>query len=198
MHLRQFFAELAEVNLKTFWVNYWYMLEIRFHGRGGQGSVTSAIILAKAVGLEGKHTQAFSAFGPERRGAPVRAFCRISNVPITRRSQVYKPDYVVVLDPSLLNLPEVSEGLKENSEIIINTTEPVNSPQKTRSFDATGLALKVLGKEIVNTAMLGVFAKATRHVRLESLLEALGEVFSGKVLELNRELVRKAYEEAKE
>jgi pyruvate ferredoxin oxidoreductase gamma subunit len=174
------------------------MIEIRFHGRGGQGAVTSAIILAKAVGKEGKHSQAFSAFGPERRGAPVRAFCRISSSPITLRSQVYTPDYVIVLDPSLLNLPEVSEGLKEDSEIIINTDKPVNSPHSTHTYDATKLALGVLGKEIVNTAMLGVFAKATNLVRLESLLDALGEVFSGKVLESNRELVKKAYQEVKE
>lgn len=174
------------------------MLEIRFHGRGGQGAVTSAIILAKAVGKEGKHSQAFSAFGPERRGAPVRAFCRISNNPITRRSQVYTPDYVVVLDPSLLNLPEVSEGLKENSEIIINTGNPVNSPHKTHTFDASKMAQEVMGKDIVNTAMLGVFARATRLVSLESLLAALEEVFSGKVLESNKELVKKAYQEAKE
>jgi len=174
------------------------MLEIRFHGRGGQGSVTSAVLLAKAAGKEGKYSQAFSAFGPERRGAPVRAFCRISNIPITRRSQVYNPDYVVVLDPSLLTLPEVSEGLKEDSEIIINTNKPVNSPHKTHTYDATSLALKILGKEIVNTAMLGVFAKVTKLVRPESLLEALEEVFSGKILELNKEVVKKAYEGANE
>lgn len=174
------------------------MLEIRAHGRGGQGAVTGVVLLAKAGGYEGKYTQAFAAFGPERRGSPTRAFCRISNTPITRRSQVYTPDYVVVLDPSLLNLPEVSEGLKEDSEIIINTDKPVSSPHKTHIFDATSLALQVLGKEIVNTAMLGVFAKATKLVRLESLLEALGEVFSGRLLELNKELVKKAYEEAGE
>jgi pyruvate ferredoxin oxidoreductase gamma subunit len=172
------------------------MIEIRFHGRGGQGAVTSATVLAKAAGIEGKHAQAFPAFGPERRGAPVRAFCRIDEKPITIRSQVYSPDYVVVLDPALLQFQEVSDGLKDRSEVVINSGDAEAAGRKTHRYDASKKATEILGREIVSTAMLAVFAKATGAVRLESLLKALEDMFSGKVLELNKELVTKVYEEA--
>lgn len=173
------------------------MLEIRIHGRGGQGAVTMATLLAKAAGYDDKYAQAFPAFGPERRGAPVRAFCRISNVPITVRSQVYNPDYVVVLDSTLLSRPEISEGLKEKSVIIVNAGQRVNvAGRKILSVDATSLALNILGKDIVNTAMLGTFSKATALVKLESIKKAIQEVFGerGKLAELNIQLVQKAYD----
>ncbi len=96
------------------------MIEVRIHGRGGQGAVTAVTLLAKAAGVEDKYSQAFPAFGPERRGAPVKAFCRISENPITTREQVYNPDYIIVLDPSLLFLPEIVEGIKPSSVVIIN------------------------------------------------------------------------------
>lgn len=173
------------------------MIEIRLHGRGGQGSVTAATILAKAAGYDDKYAQAFPAFGTERRGAPVRAFCRISDKPITIRSQVYEPDFVVVLDSSLLGLPEVGEGLKEDSLAMINSKRQEKLGDRIVCYDATSLALEVLGKPIVNTAMLGALAKATGIVSLESLLKAVGDVFPGKVGEANKELVRKAYQEVK-
>jgi pyruvate ferredoxin oxidoreductase gamma subunit len=172
------------------------MIEIRFHGRGGQGAVTAAALLAKAAGYDNKFSQGFPAFGVERRGAPVKAFTRISDQPITIRSQVYKPDYIVILDPSLAGLPEVKEGLKPESSVVMNGRE--SNPgfeQKTHLYDATSLALKVLGRDIVNTAMLGVFAKATGLVSLESVLRAISDVFEGKLGELNKDLVKKAYDE---
>ena len=175
------------------------MIEVRIHGRGGQGAVTAVTLLAKAVGEEDKFSQAFPAFGPERRGAPVRAFCRISDRKIHTREQVYSPDYVIVLDSSLLFLPEITEGLKPSSVVIVNSSkkEGFELDNEVHYFDATSLALDVLKRDIVNTAMLGVFAKVTGQVRLESILKALEDVFPPKLLEPNKELVSKAYENTK-
>jgi pyruvate ferredoxin oxidoreductase gamma subunit len=174
------------------------MIEIRFHGRGGQGAVTAAALLAKAAGYDNKFSQGFPAFGVERRGAPVKAFTRVSDELITIRSQVYKPDYLIILDPSLSGLSEVKEGLKPDSAIIVNgEIDKTGFEQNIYSYDATSLALKVLGKDIVNTAMLGVFAKATGLVSLESVQKAIDDVFKGKAGELNKDLVRKAYDETK-
>ncbi|MCX6814577.1 MAG: pyruvate ferredoxin oxidoreductase subunit gamma [Candidatus Aenigmarchaeota archaeon] len=170
------------------------MVEIRFHGRGGQGAVTAASILARAAGFDDKYAQGFPAFGVERRGAPVKAFCRISEKQINTRSQIYNPDYVIVLDQSLMHLPEITDGLKPESIVIVNgKQEKTNLRQKVHFYDATSLALRILGKDIVNTAMLGVFAKKTGLVSLDSLLKAVGENFTGKVLELNTQLVKEAY-----
>jgi pyruvate ferredoxin oxidoreductase gamma subunit len=170
------------------------MIEIRFHGRGGQGAVTAAALLAKAAGYDNKFSQGFPAFGVERRGAPVKAFTRISDQPITIRSQVYRPDYVVILDPSLSGLPEVREGLKKESVVIINGgNEKTGFGNRTYSYDATSLALRVLGKDIVNTAMLGVFAKVTRKVSLDSVIRAIDDVFEGGKSDLNKKLVTEVY-----
>ncbi len=172
------------------------MKEIRFHGRGGQGAVTAAEILAKAAGYDDKYSQGFPAFGVERRGAPVKAFCRISDKPITIRSQVYNPDYLIVLDDSLPT-EIVLEGLKENGVIVINTNKDfiTEGNFKVFKYDATSLALKILGKPIVNTAILGAFAKATNLVSLEGLLKAVEERFEGEAAELNKKLVEEAYKE---
>jgi pyruvate ferredoxin oxidoreductase gamma subunit len=171
------------------------MIEIRFHGRGGQGAVTAASVLARAAGFDDKYAQGFPAFGVERRGAPVKAFCRISEKQINTRSQIYNPDYVVVLDQSLMHLPEITDGLRPESVIIVNGKQEGKPAlkQKVYFYDATSLALKILGKDIVNTAMLGVFSKKTRLVSLDSILKAVGENFSGKVLDLNTQLVKEAY-----
>ena len=173
------------------------MIEIRTHGRGGQGAVTAMELLAKAAGLDGKYAQAFPHFGVERRGAPVKAFCRISDQPITIRSQVYEPDYVIILDPSLSELPQIHEGLKDDSVIVINSGKRPDFKQKNYSYDATSIALEILNRDIVNTAMLGVFAKITGLASLESLLKVLDDRFDGKVAELNKQLVQRAYNETK-
>jgi pyruvate ferredoxin oxidoreductase gamma subunit len=174
------------------------MIEIRFHGRGGQGAVTAAEMLAKAVGYDGKYSQAFPSFGPERRGAPVRAFCRIDDRPITIRSQVYEPDYLVVLEPSLLGI-DVKEGMKKSSVLIVNSDSDVKSVEgrKTCSFDATNLAIKTIGKDIVNTAILGSFAKVTKLVTLDSLLKVVAEKFPSKLGEINSRMVKEAYDGTK-
>jgi pyruvate ferredoxin oxidoreductase gamma subunit len=175
------------------------IIEIRIHGRGGQGAVTSAELLAKAAGLDNRFSQAFPAFGPERRGAPVRAFCRIDDRPITTRQQVYSPDYVVILDPTLAELPEVSEGLKPESRIIANSESAFSvCGREAEAFDATCIAIRVIGKPIVNTAMLGAFAGKTGLVSLESLKKVIGERFGGKVGEANMKLVEEAFSAVKD
>ena len=180
------------------------MIEIRVHGRGGMGSITLVELLAKAIGFDDKFSQAFGAFGPERRGAPVRAFCRIDDKKITLRTQVYKPDYIVILDPTLLDLPEVSDGAKPNTIFIVNSNESPKKEQReigtknlVYTFDATSLALNVIGKDIVNTAMLGSFAKVTNLVTLKSVFKAIEGRFGGKLGELNNKLVNEAYKQMK-
>ena len=170
------------------------MQEIRIHGRGGQGAVTCAVIMAKSAGNDGKYVQAFGAYGPERRGAPVKAFCRIDSSQIRIRSQVKNPDYVIVLDPSLLSLPEVFEGIKPETKIIVNSEKgSLNVPNKSYFYDASSLALSITGKDIVNTAMLGMFSKISEIVSLDSVLKALEQNFPEKLVEPNKKLVKEAY-----
>ncbi|MEM3400067.1 MAG: pyruvate ferredoxin oxidoreductase subunit gamma [Candidatus Micrarchaeia archaeon] len=170
------------------------MKEIRFHGRGGQGAVTAASLLAMAAGDEGKYSQAFPFFGVERRGAPVTSFCRISDEPIKIHQYIYKPDIVVVLDPSLLGKVDVCEGLKEGGIVIVNSKERISLPTKNAYFvDASGIAIKHIGKPIVNTAMLGAFAKVTNLVHIDGLKKAIGEVFKGELAEKNIRAIEECY-----
>lgn len=172
------------------------MIEIRFHGRGGQGAVTAAEILAKAAFKDGKYVQAFPFFGVERRGAPVMAFTRIDDKPIDIRYQIYNPDYVLVLDDGLINVVDVFSRLKENSEVIINIADEYKAKTNTPvySIDATGIALEILGRNIVNTIILGYFAKKTQIVSIDALIDVIKETFPGKVGELNAEATKKAYD----
>jgi len=178
--------------------------EVRFHGRGGQGAWTASLLLAQAGLKEEKNIQSFPAFGPERAGAPITAYTRISDEKIHLHSSVYEPDAVVVLDPTLLG-PAVSEGVQRGTKLIVNTGEPADAVRKrlglkgveTWTVDATELAIKTLGRPITNTAMLGTVVRATGVVKLDSLLAVVRERFEGKISELNVELVKKAYEEAR-
>lgn len=176
--------------------------EIRIHGRGGQGSVTAAQLLAHAAFIEGKWVQAFPYFGAERRGAPVKAFARISDEPILVHSEIYNPNYVIVLAPTLHKVVDVTEGLKKDGVIIINTTK---SPEEIElkgwriaTVDATGIALElsllVAGLPVVNTSILGAFAKATYEVKLESVLKAIKQTWSGSAGEKNAQAAELAYE----
>ena len=158
------------------------MIEIRFHGRGGQGAVVASNMLADAAFREGKHVQAFPFFGVERRGAPVSSFTRINDNPIKIRSQVYNPDYVIVLDSSLIEVVDVTSGLKENGIIIINTDKKptdFNLSFKVATIDATSIALdNKLGSKmapIVNTSILGAFARVSGIISLESIILAIKE-----------------------
>ncbi|MDH5481353.1 MAG: pyruvate ferredoxin oxidoreductase subunit gamma [Candidatus Bathyarchaeota archaeon] len=176
--------------------------EIRIHGRGGQGSVTAAELLAHAAFIEKKWVQAFPYFGAERRGAPVKAFARISDEPILVHSQVYNPDYVIVLDHLIYKVVDVTEGLKKNGVIILNTTKrPIEvdlEGWRLATVDATGIALElnllVAGSPIVNTSIVGAFAKATNEVKLTSVLKAIKETWTGGAGEKNARAAELAYE----
>lgn len=173
------------------------MHEIRFHGRGGQGAVTAAEILAKAAAHENKYCQAFPFFGVERRGAPVMAFTRIDDEPILIHQQVYEPKYVVVLDSSLLSVVDVTEGLSKDGIILLNTTKKPSEfdfKHKTYTIDATSIALENLGKPIVNTVMLGAFARITGLVELNSIKEVIKKRFSGQLGEKNAKAIDDAHE----
>jgi pyruvate ferredoxin oxidoreductase gamma subunit len=177
------------------------MIEIRWHGRGGQGAVTSVELLAKAVIHEDRYAQAFPSFGPERRGAPVAAFNRVSEERIRVRSGVYHPDVVVVLDESLIGLVNVSEGLKKNGVLVVNTaksaqeiSEKVNYQGKLATVDATSIAWDELGVPITNTTMLGALLKVTKVAKLDSLSEPIEERF-GRLAKKNMAAATRAYNE---
>ncbi|WP_440946374.1 pyruvate ferredoxin oxidoreductase subunit gamma [Methanosarcina sp. T3] len=175
------------------------MKEIRIHGRGGQGSVTAAEMLSVAAFEDGKFSQAFPAFGVERRGAPVQAFTRLSDNPIRLRSQIYTPDYVIVQDATLLETVNVASGIKDDGVIIINTKEKpedlkLDTKAKVMTVDATKVAMDIIGLPIVNTVLLGAFAGATGEINVESIKKAVKDRFSGKVAEKNAQAIQKAYE----
>lgn len=174
------------------------MIEVRFHGRGGQGVVTAADILAMSAFYDGKFCQSFPFFGVERRGAPVMAFSRIDDRPVRMRSQIYTPDYVVVQDPSLLEIIDVTSGLKDDGIVIINTEKSsdelsVNTKAKVVTVDATKIALEILGVPIVNTSMLGIFAAASGQVTLDSLKKAINARFPERLAVKNVKAIETVY-----
>ena len=177
------------------------MIEIRFHGRGGQGAVVASNLLAMAAFREGKDVQAFPYFGVERRGAPVTAFTKIDDKPVRIKSQIYEPDHVIVMDSSLLKAVDVTHGLKNGGVVLINTDkkpEAVNGVKgKIATVDATTIAVKHgLGSKeapIVNTAILGAFAKATGIVKIDSLVESILESAPAKKNE-NAEAAKEAFD----
>jgi len=178
------------------------IFEVRFHGRGGQGAWTASLLLAQAGLKEDKNIQSFPAFGPERAGAPITAFTRISDETIQLHSSIYEPDVVVVLDPTLLGT-SVAQGIQAHTKLIVNTKETADEIRdslgledtETWTVDATDMAMKALGRPITNTAMLGAVVKATGAVKLESLVEVVAARFGGKIGELNAQVVRDAYKE---
>jgi len=177
------------------------MIEIRFHGRGGQGAVTSAELLALAAIWEGKYAQAFPSFGPERRGAPVVAFCRISDQSIKIRANIYQPDIVVVLDSSLLKIVNVAAGLKPDGVIVTTSKDPaekvkemLNVKNRVGAVDASKIALEVLGLPITNTTMLGSVVRASGLVNKESFIPPFKERF-GRIAEKNISAFDRAYQE---
>lgn len=176
------------------------MLEIRFHGRGGQGAVTSVELLALAAIHEGKFAQGFPSFGPERRGAPVLAFLRINDRPIRLRCKIARPDVVLILDPSLIRIQKPEADLKPEGIIVLNS--PKSPAEVRREFgfthrlalvDANTIAREVLGVPITNTTMLGALLRATGVVKVESLEEPLKERF-GPLAVKNFNALKVAYE----
>lgn len=183
------------------------MVAIRWHSRAGQGAVTAAETLASAALREGRHVQAFPEFGPERMGAPLRAFNRISSSPIRIHGVVEEANVVIVVDPSLLGAVPVDEDVAPAGVIVVNT---VQSPAEVRQrldlngqrlacVDATRIAVECFGLQKPNTPMLGAVARATGLVRLESILieveETFSKKFSTRIVEGNLNAVRRAYEE---
>ncbi|MGC8602580.1 MAG: 2-oxoacid:acceptor oxidoreductase family protein [Desulfomonilaceae bacterium] len=179
------------------------MKEMRFHGRGGQGAVTCAELVAQAAINTGKYATAFPSFGPERRGAPVVAFARIDDKPIKIRSKIYNPDVVIVLDPSLLEIANPTEGLSNEGILVINSSDSPEAIRKQLSFegrlaitDASKIAKEVIGLPITNTTMVGALVKAAQAVSVDSLLEPFNKRF-GKIAARNIEAMKRAFEETK-
>ena len=178
------------------------MIEIRCHGRGGQGAVIASKALASAAFHEGRSVQSFPAFGVERRGAPVMAFTRIDDKPIRVRSQIYQPDHLIVLDATLIETVNVTTGLKREGLIVVNSERPPDEFGHLGRFriatvDASHIAVEHgLGtrqQPIVNTAILGAYAKASGAVGLDAILTAIAEaVPSG--TEANQAAAREAYQ----
>jgi pyruvate ferredoxin oxidoreductase gamma subunit len=174
------------------------MIEIRIHGRGGQGSVIMAELLAEAAFYGGWQAQAFPSFGAERLGAPVAAFVRLDKKPIRLRSQVYSPDYLIVQDATLLNDKDFFSDAKSGTIVLINSASvdklifPKNI--KVKSLDAKLLALEILGRPIINTILLGAFAGMTRLIELAAVEKAIRERFSGELADKNIEAAKKGFE----
>lgn len=185
------------------------LLEIRWHGRGGQGAVTAAKILAESAILDGKFIQAFPEYGPERAGAPVMSFTRISSSPIYIHSQVTEPNIVVVLDPTILEVVDVTEGLAEDGILLINSNE---SPKILRerlnikgckifTVPATDIAIKELKRNIPNTPMIAALIKATNLLDIEiverNFKEKYSKKFSQEIIEGNLRAMKAAFESVK-
>ena len=182
------------------------ILEFRWHGRGGQGAWTASELLARAALSEGKFIQSFPEFGPERMGAPVSAFTRISTEPIRIHCAVYNPDVVVVLDSTLLKTVPVLAGIDNDDDVII--VNSADSPAKVRenlrvtkgkvwTIPATEIAIKILGSPITNTGMLGAVARATSVVTMKGIEKTVKKRFKVDLAEKNLAVIHQAYEEAK-
>lgn len=179
------------------------MKEVRIHGRGGQGSVTMANLLARAAFEGGQWAQGFPSFGVERRGAPVQAFTRIDDEKITDRSQIDTPDIVIVQDSTLLEMVDVLGGLKEDGIVILNSTEDADglgleTDGEIVTVAATDIALDHLGRPIMNTALAGAFAAATGLIDKESLNEVIKQQFPEEIGDKNAAAVNEAYKRVKE
>jgi pyruvate ferredoxin oxidoreductase gamma subunit len=177
------------------------LVEIRFHGRAGQGMVTAAELLATAAGAEGKYSQAFPVFGSEKRGPPVMSFCRISDSPIKIYDQISEPDVVVVANPSVLSSVNAAAGLKKGGILIANCScnacDLGICDAKVYTVDGTKIALEHLKRPIFNTVMLGAFIKVTGMVRMDSMEKAIHEEFGEKdkaIADKNVEVIRACYE----
>ena len=180
------------------------MFQVRIHGRGGQGVVTGAEMLSVAAFLEGKHSQAFPSFGSERMGAPVVAFCRISDHEIRLREPVMEPDALIVQDPTLLHQVDLFSGLSKSGFILVNSgksfaelglesllhTYPIN---RLATLPATEIALKHIGRPLPNSALLGGFSALSGEIGIDALLQAIGDKFRGKTGMDNKDAANAAF-----
>jgi pyruvate ferredoxin oxidoreductase gamma subunit len=178
------------------------MVEIRIHGRGGQGNVTLAELIAMAAFYNGKQVQAFPVFGVERKGSPVTAFVKINDKFIRSREQIYEPDYIMVLDPSLIAIANVLTGAKKNTVVIINSDKLPEQVcpgygGKIYCVPVLKIALETIGKPIINTAMLGAFAKISGLIKIDAakkaIAENLGEKYDQTLIDKNTVALLESY-----
>jgi pyruvate ferredoxin oxidoreductase gamma subunit len=187
------------------------MLEIRWHGRGGQGTVTAAKVFADACLSGGRYVQAFPEYGPERSGAPLRAYNRVSSKELRMHCPVLNPNIVVVSDPTLMDAINVAEGAPDNANFVVNTGKApgeireklkLKPSQKVFTVDATKIAIDCFGRAMPNSPLVGVLAKVSGLISLETILEdvkkSFGKKFAQKVIDGNIEATRRGYEEVKE
>jgi len=175
------------------------MKEIRIHARAGQGAITTAYLLGYAYFLKGVYAYAFPHFGAARMGAPMNAFVRVDSDPVRLRSQIYEPDYVIIVDSTLMRGYNCFSGLKANGTAIINAKQKEEIPklkpgQKIFLVPANEIALKTIGRPLGNTALIGAFAAATGELKLETLFDVIRKRFSGKALEANLEAIKQGFE----
>ena len=181
------------------------MFQVRFHGRGGQGVVTAAELLAEAAFREGRHAQAFPSFGSERMGAPVMSFCRIADQPIRTHEPVTEPDALIIQDPTLLHQADLFAGLSREGYLLVNSTKSFDElgldefvrdfrPERLQEVPASELALTHLGRPLPGAPLLAGFAALTRMVGLDSVLAAIDDRFSGPVAEGNVKAARAAFD----
>ncbi|MFH1678124.1 MAG: 2-oxoacid:acceptor oxidoreductase family protein [Candidatus Omnitrophota bacterium] len=175
------------------------MKEIRIHARAGQGAITTANILGEAYFIKGIYAYAFPHFGAARMGAPMNAFVRADEKPVRLRSQVYEPDFVIVVDSTLLRYVNCLSGLSENGIVIINQREGIHIPkaklkQKICVVPANKIAQETIGRPLGNTALLGAYAAATGEIDLVTMQEAIKVRFTGKIQEGNLEAVKQGFE----
>jgi 2-oxoacid:acceptor oxidoreductase gamma subunit (pyruvate/2-ketoisovalerate family) len=179
------------------------LIDVRFHGRAGQGVVTASRLLGEAAILSGKWTHAFPNFGPERMGAPVSAYTRIADEQFFVKTQVYNPDIVVIIDPTLVKEKKYYEGLKEGGTILLNTTSiPPEIKDTIKDFnvwivDGDRISREYLGRTIANTVMLGALLKVSGLVKPEHIVSVLFKKFSPNIAEKNAAAIKAAYEEVK-
>jgi pyruvate ferredoxin oxidoreductase gamma subunit len=180
------------------------MLQVRIHGRGGQGVVSAAEMLSVAAFDQGRHAQAFPSFGSERTGAPVVAFCRIDDRDIRLREPIVEPDVVIVQDPTLLHQVDVFQGLKPDGWVLINTKRSFDDlgigelatrfrHERLCTVPASEIAQRHLGRPLPNAALLGGFAALSGLIALEAVQHAIGEKFSGRTAEANAAAAAEAY-----
>jgi pyruvate ferredoxin oxidoreductase gamma subunit len=174
------------------------MKEIRIHARAGQGAITTAALLGDAYFKEGKFPYAFQHFGAARMGAPMNAFVRVDVKPVRLRSQIYEPNYVIIVDPTLMRGYNCFSGLKEDGIAIISGADieipKLKAKQKAYLVPANDIAMKTIGRPLGNTALIGAYAAATGELKIESLFEVVKHRFSGKALEGNIEAIKQGYE----
>ncbi|MGE5308611.1 MAG: 2-oxoacid:acceptor oxidoreductase family protein [Deltaproteobacteria bacterium] len=174
------------------------MKEIRIHARAGQGAITTAAILGNAYFIKGQYPYAFPHFGAARMGAPMNAFVRVDTKPVRLRSQIYEPDYIIVVDSTLMRGYNVFSGLKEEGVAIVNLREGIEIPklspkQRMYVIPANDIAMKTIGRPLGNTALLGAFSSATGQLDQESLIAAIKTRFSGKAFDANVEAIKQGY-----